>query len=113
MNRNDRESLLTLAALSNQSYETTRQVLEGLSIALLLAYHDEQPFHIPEIGEFSADYVGEEVTPKGRQAKVTITLNPDSFFLRNIGQIEDGEPGDLVSRYQKRIRTLLKQQIEG
>jgi hypothetical protein len=82
--------------------------MEGLAVALLLAYHEKQPFHIPEIGDISIEYFGDDVVTKGRKAKITINLVPDDFMIKNIGQIEDGDQGLLLQRYQKRIREHLK-----
>lgn len=108
MTKNDKDSLLTLAALGQVTYESTRAVMEGLVVALLLAYHEKQLFHIPELGDISISYHGDEITPKGRRAKISVEINPDDFLVKNIGQIEDGDPGVMLQRYQKRIREHLK-----
>lgn len=108
MTPTDKESLLTLSALSQTTYESTKSVMEGLVVALLLSYHEKQSFHIPEIGDITIRYQGDYVTPKGRKANVSIDFSPDEFIIKNIGQIEDGEQGILLQRYQKRIREHLK-----
>jgi hypothetical protein len=82
--------------------------MEGLAVALLLAYHEKQAFHIPEIGDISVEYRGDIMTPKGRKADIILTIEPDDFIVKNIGKIEDGDQGILLQRFQKRIRDHLK-----
>jgi hypothetical protein len=82
--------------------------MEGLAVALLLAYHEKQAFHISEIGDVSIEYRGDLMTDKGRKADIVITLEPDNFIIKNIGQIEDGDQGVLLQRFQKRIQDHLK-----
>lgn len=94
-------------------YNDCRKFLESVLTLILIDFQDNSSTYIPFLGEIDVSYAGEEITRKGKQAKVDIKVEPDEFFLRNVGQSVDGDETDIEKNLKKEIQKIFKEIQEG
>jgi hypothetical protein len=110
--KSEKESINRLHLITGKPLHEVREFYEGLLIDFMISYMDKSPVKIPLFGEIIFKYLGDEVTKKGRRAKIDIDFIPDSFLLRTIGQIEDGDESDLEIHLREKIRKSITSSLE-
>lgn len=83
-----------------------------MGIQVVLNYVKGEKIVIPFIGEIKLSYDGDEVTEKGRVAKLKASFIPSPFLIRNVGQIQDKEPTDAEKILMNRFQTVFKERIK-
>jgi len=110
---NEKTALNSIRLLFGKSSNDVRELFESIGIYAILNYIKGEKLVIPFIGELDISYVGDDITEKGRVAKLKVNFTPSPFIVRNIGQIKDGEPTDaekiLMSRFQGVFKERLKE----
>jgi hypothetical protein len=90
---------------SHSSYEEAKHFFEVQATLLFLDYLSGEESKIPFIGSLKVEHVGNEITKKGKkEAKLAITIEPDDFLKKIIGQEEDGDTTEIQKMLQKRIK---------
>ena len=90
----------------------TQEFFESLGIQAILNYSKGEKLVIPFIGEIEVRYKGDEITEKGRVAKLETVFTPSPFLIRNIGQVEDEEPTDAEKILIRRFRAVFKERLK-
>ena len=91
----------------------TQDFFESIGIQAVLNYAKGEKIVIPFIGEIEVHYAGDEITEKGRVAKIETVFTPSPFLIRNIGQVEDEEPTDAEKILTSRFRSVFKERIKN
>ena len=93
-------------------------VFEAFSFYVLGSYSENERIRVPNFGEFFIKFDGDEVTPLGREAKVTGFFTPSDCLKKMIGQYEDAKRTgeyyniDLIKRMKQRSKDALEHRIE-
>jgi hypothetical protein len=111
--KKEKETIHRLHLLTGKSFGDIKDFYEGLLLNFVISYLDKEPIDIPLFGEIFFHYLGDEVTNKGRKAKIDIDFTPNDFLLRVIGQIEDGEESDLEKSLKEKIKKSLEKHLEN
>ena len=80
----------SLYLLSCENRSTVQKIFSDFFLLVCMNYLDgKKSTTIPGIGELVISYEGDEITPKGKQAKCSASINFSKDFLRIVGQVED------------------------
>lgn len=109
--KKEKEIVHRLHLLSGKNFEEIRTFFEYLVVDFALAYLEKKPLSIPLFGDIFINYLGDEILSKGRKAKIDIDFIPDDFFVKIIGQIEDGEESDLERHLKEKIKKTLESHL--
>jgi len=90
----------------------TKDFFESIGIQAVLNYAKGEKIVIPFIGEIEIFYDGDEMTEKGRIAKLKTVFTPSPFLVRNIGQIQDKEFTDAEKILTARFQAVFKERIK-
>jgi hypothetical protein len=90
----------------------TKEFFESIGIQAVLNYVKGDKIIIPFIGEIEVIYEGDEMTEKGRVAKLKTVFTPSPFLIRNIGQMQDKEPTDAEKILLNRFQAVFKERIK-
>ena len=112
LSKKDKDTIQKIHLLTGQTFSETREFYEGLLLNFVLSYLEKEPVVLPLFGEISIHYLGDDITSKGRKAKVDIDFTPHENLIRNIGQIEDGDECDLEVHLKERVFKTLDTRIE-
>ena len=108
----EKAALNSTRLIFGKSSKDTKEFFESLGIQTVISYLKGEKILIPYLGELEISYSGDDVTEKGRVAKIQTTFTPSPFLVRNIGQIQDNESTDaekiLMSRFQAVFKERLK-----
>jgi hypothetical protein len=108
----EKDALNLTRLIFGKNAHDTKEFFESIGIHAVLAYSKGDKIIIPFIGEISVKYAGDELTDKGRVAKVETSFTPSPFLIRNVGQIQDEASTDaeriLMSRFQAVFKEKLK-----
>lgn len=107
-NKEDKRVIQELHLLTGKSFEDCREFLEGLATMCLYHYLEDSHVHFPLIGNLSVVYSGDQITNKGREAKINTSFEPDPFLKRIIGQTVDGDETDIEKQVRYRIAKTMK-----
>ena len=102
-----KETIEKIHLISGEKKEDTKSFFEALGIYIILNYYGQDEIYLPYIGKLRFNYLGDELIQNSKQAKVDLEFEPDSFLLKNIGQIEDDDIPDVVKLFQSRIQSTL------
>jgi hypothetical protein len=91
----------------------TKEFFESLGIQAVLSYSKGDKIVIPFIGEISVKYIGDELSDKGRVAKLETFFTPSPFFVRNVGQIQDETSTDAEKILMSRFRAIFKEKLKS
>jgi hypothetical protein len=91
----------------------TREFFESVGIQAVLAYSKGEKIIIPFIGEVSLKYAGDELTDKGKVAKLEAVFTPSPFIVRNAGQIQDETSTDAEGILMSRFQAVFKEKLKG
>jgi hypothetical protein len=113
LTQEEKEALNLTRLIFGKNAHDTKEFFESLGIQAVLAYSKRDKIIIPFIGEVSLKYAGDELTDKGRVAKLETVFTPSPFLIRNAGQIQDETSTDaekiLMSRFQTVFKSKLKE----
>jgi hypothetical protein len=91
----------------------TKEFFESVGIQAILSYSRGDKIIIPFIGEVSIKYVGDELTDKGRVARLETAFTPSPFLVHNVGRVQDEADTDaekiLMARFQNVFKDKLKE----
>jgi hypothetical protein len=112
LTQEEKNALNVIRLIFGKNAHDTKEFFESLGIQAVLAYSKGDSIIIPFIGKISVKYAGDELTDKGRVAKLETSFIPSPFLIRNVGQIQDKVSTDaekiLISRFQNVFKTKLK-----
>ena len=109
----EKTALNSIRLLFGKNSHDVKELFESIGIQAILNYVKGEKLIIPFIGEIDISYDGDEMSDKGRVAKLKTSFTPSPFLIRNIGQLQDEEPTDaekiLMSRFQSVFKERLKE----
>jgi hypothetical protein len=91
----------------------TKEFFESVGIQAILSYSKGDKITIPFIGEVAVKYAGDELTDRGRIAKLETVFTPSPFLVRNAGQVHDGESTDAEKILMSRFQSVFKEKLKG
>jgi hypothetical protein len=113
LTQEEKNALNLTRVLFGKNARDTKEFFESLGIQAVLSYSKGDKIIIPFVGEISVKYTGDELSSKGRVAKLETTFTPSPFLVRNVGQIQDGADTEaekiLMSRFQAVFKEKLKE----
>jgi hypothetical protein len=109
---NEKIALNSTRLLFGKNYHDTKEFFESIGIQAVLNYVKGEKIVIPFIGEIDLSYDGDEMTEKGRVAKLKTSFTPSPFLIRNVGQIQDKEPTDAEKILMSRFQAVFKDRIK-
>jgi hypothetical protein len=101
MTRSSQDALSVIAALSGYSIETVSGVFDALGVYALLQQLEGQPFSVPDIGSVTVTYKGDTIMREGKRAILDVSMVPDDFLVRCVGQLHDGVITDAEMHIKK------------
>lgn len=96
-----------VASISDLSIVQAKELLEALSILVVIDYMETGKFEIPLVGSCEISHVDDEVSTEGKKAILETIFTADPFLRKSIGQATDGTKTEAEVRYQKKIETQL------
>jgi len=108
----EKTALNSTRLLFGKNSRDTKEFFESIGIQAILNYAKGEKIIIPFIGEIEVAYSGDEMTEKGRVAKVKTIFTPSPFLIRNVGQIEDKESTDAEKILMNRFHSVFKERIK-
>jgi hypothetical protein len=109
----EKDALSLTRVIFGKNAHDTKEFFESLGIQAMLSYSKGDKIIIPFIGEISVKYVGDELTNKGRVAKLETFFTPSPFLIRNVGQIQDEVSTDAEKILMSRFHAVFKAKLEG
>lgn len=109
--KKEKEIVHRLHLLTGKPFNEVKDFYEGLLLNFVISYLDKEPVSIPLFGEIYFHYHGDEITSKGRKAKIDIDFTPSDLLIRVIGQIEDGEESDLEKALKEKNRIAIENPV--
>jgi hypothetical protein len=113
LSQTEKDAINTTRILFGKNAKDVKEFFESMGIQAVLSYSKGDRIVIPFIGELAVEYTGDELTDKGRVAKVKLKFNPSPFLIRNIGQIQDEEPTDAEKILMSRFQSVFKEKLKG
>jgi hypothetical protein len=113
LTQKEKDSLNLTRLIFGKSARDTKEFFESLGIQAVLAYSKGDKIIIPFIGEISLKYAGDELTGKGRVAKLETAFSPSPFLVRNAGQIQDKASTDAEKIIMSRFQTVFKSKLKN
>ena len=108
----EKTALNSIRLIFGKNTHDTKEFFESIGIQCILNYVKGEKIIIPFIGEIKITYDGDEVTEKGRIAKLKTDFTPSPFLIRNIGQIQDKETTDAEKILMNRFLSVFKERIK-
>jgi len=105
----EKAALNSIRLLFGESFHEIKELFESVGIYAILNYVQNNKIVIPYIGELEVSYDGDELTEKGKVAKLKTNFIPSSFLIRNIGQIQDKEITDAEKILMNRFQLVFKE----
>jgi hypothetical protein len=90
----------------------TKEFFESIGIQAIISYSKGDRIVIPFIGGLSVKYAGDELTDKGRVAKLETIFTPSPFLVRNVGQVQDEVSTDAEKILMSRFRAVFKEKLK-
>ncbi len=100
-----KDTIEKLHLISGLPLKDTRTFFESLITLMMLDYMEGHDTYLPHIGRFYYKYEGDDVTNKGKEARVRLEYEADKNLLNIIGTAIDGE--------ETMIEKTLKDQIKA
>jgi len=97
-----------LQLLFGRSANEVNELFESIGISAVLSYIKGEPITIPCIGRIRLSYEGDDLTMKGKEAKLKHEFTPSPFLVRNIGQLEDGNETEIEKILTNRFKPVFK-----
>jgi hypothetical protein len=108
----EKAALNSIRILFGKTFSEVRELFESIGVQAVLNYTKGEKIVIPFIGEIKISYDGEEMTEKGRVAKLKTNFTPSPFLVRNAGQVQDEESTDAEKILMSRFRAVFKERIK-
>jgi hypothetical protein len=108
---NEKAALNSTRLIFGNNSHDTKEFFESIGIHAVLNYVKGEKIIIPFIGEIEISYDGDEMTEKGRVAKLKTSFIPSPFLIRNVGQIQDKESTDAEKILMNRFQAVFKERI--
>ena len=108
----EKTALNSTRLIFGKNSRDTKEFFESIGIQAVLNYVKNEKIIIPFIGEIDVSYVGDEVTEKGRIAKIETVFIPSPFLIRNVGQVQDEEPTDAEKILMSRFHAVFKERLK-
>jgi len=108
----EKTALNSIRLIFGKNSRDTKEFFESIGVQAVLNYAKGEKIIIPFIGELEISYVSDELTEKGRKAKVETIFTPSPFLIRNIGQLQDKEPTDAEKILMSRFRAVFKERLK-
>jgi len=108
----EKAAVRSIQLLFGKKYSEIKELFESVGIYAVLNYIKEKKIVLPYVGELDVIYEGDDVTDKGRVAKLKANFSLSPFLIRNISQIEDKEPTEAEKILVSRFRSVFKERIE-
>jgi hypothetical protein len=109
----EKNTINLIRLIFGKNAHDTKEFFESIGIQAILSYSKGDKIIVPFIGEISVKYAGDELTDKGRVAKLETTFTPSPFLVRNVGQVQDEADTDaekiLMARFQNVFKDKLKE----
>jgi len=109
---NEKTALNSTRLIYGKNSLDTKEFFESIGIQAILSYVKGDKIVIPFIGEIDLTYDGDEITEKGRIAKLESVFTPSPFLRRNIGQIQDNESTDAEKILMNRFLAVFRERIK-
>jgi hypothetical protein len=109
---NEKTAINSTRLIFGKNSHDTKEFFESIGIQAVLNYAKGEKIVIPFIGEIEVFYDGDEMTEKGRLAKLKTSFTPSPFLIRNVGQIQDKEPADVEKILMNRFQAVFKEQVK-
>jgi len=107
----EKTALNSTRLIFGKNNRDTKEFFESIGIQAVINYAKGEKIVIPFIGEIDVSYGGDEMTEKGRVAKLKTVFTPSPFLIRNVGQIQDEEPTDAEKILMNRFQAVFKERI--
>ena len=108
----EKTALNSTRLIFGKNSHDVKEFFESIGIQAVLNYVKGEKIIIPFIGEIEISYEGDDITEKGRVAKLKTTFTPSPFLIRNIGQIKDNESTDAEKILIARFQSVFKENIK-
>lgn len=96
LSKQDKETILRVNSIEpNLSLSVTKKVIRDLIRIIVLNYLGEESTPIPFLGELKINYDGDTINDGATEAKISIDINPNPYFLKIIGQIHDNKTNEI------------------
>ena len=112
LSKEEKDAFNKIHLLSGHSYKEVREVYEGFLYSVVLSYLEKEPMFLPFFGEIKIDFLKDTVVDKGRQADISVSVEPSDFLKRVIGQVEDREESDIEKILKDKIHESLDDLLE-
>ncbi|MDR1390957.1 MAG: hypothetical protein LBI95_01110 [Holosporales bacterium] len=109
----EKDALNLTRLIFGKNAHDTKEFFESIGIQAILSYSKGAKIVIPFIGEVFVRYAGDELTDKGRVAKLETSFTPSPFLVRNIGQIQDETFTDAEKILMSRFQAVFKEKLKG
>ncbi len=109
----DKASLNRMKLIFGRNKDVTQEFFESLAVFVVMEYLEGREVVLPLLGKISFAYRGDEMVVSGRKAVVDATFDPDSFLIRNVGQVQDEDTTDAERIMLNRIRQVFASFEEG
>lgn len=106
--KEERDMIQRIHVLSGESYDTVRKIIESLCIAMTVAHLEKEPVEIPMLGNVRITFNKDVLTKDGREADISVSVEPSKSLKHVIGQIEDDEECDLEKELKKEITKIVR-----
>jgi hypothetical protein len=113
LTQEEKNTLNLTRLIFGKNARDTKEFFESIGIQAVLSYSKGDKIVIPFIGEVSVKYAGDELTYKGRVAKLETFFTPSPFLIRNVGQIQDETSTDAEKILMSRFQTVFKEKLKG
>jgi len=102
-----RDTIERLHLISGIPLKDTKLLFESLITLMMLDYMEGKDTYLPHIGRFYYKYEGDNITNKGKEAKVKLEYEPDKNLLNIIGTAIDGDETMIESYLKNQIKNQL------
>jgi hypothetical protein len=109
----EKTALNSTRLIFGKNSHDTKEFFESIGIQAILNYAKGEKIVIPFIGEIEVSYDGDEMTEKGRLAKLKTNFTPSPFLIHNVGQIQDKESTDAEKILMNRFQAVFKERIKN
>lgn len=113
LSRAEKASLNRMKLIFGRNKDITQEFFESLAVFIMMEYLEGREVVIPLLGKLTFSYEGDELLPSGRQAKISASFLPESFLIRNVGQVQDESTTDAEMILMGRIRQVFASHEEG
>jgi hypothetical protein len=118
LSQEDTKIVEDLRVIADLSFEQMNRFFLAFISLILGNYSENKPTHMPLLGDITVKYIKDEISSQGKSAILNISVSPDVFLRRVIGQFEDSKRNgdysnsDLVKLLLSVTQNKLSQELE-